>query len=62
MPVDSFHIGSPPPHPPTPVLDTVNSNRVDVMRAIVKVRILTGTYLLQVHKKEFRMDGVTDAC
>ena len=39
-----------------------NSNRVDVMRAIVKVRILTGTYLLQVHRKKFRMDGVTDAC
>ena len=32
------------------------------MRAIVKVRILTGTYLLQVHRKKFRMDGVTDAC
>ena len=31
-----------------------------MMRAIVKVRILTGTYLLQVHRKKFRMDGVTD--
>ena len=32
------------------------------MRTIVKVRILTGTYLLQVHRKKLRMDGVTDAC
>ena len=32
------------------------------MRAIVKVRVLTGTYLLQVHRKKFRMDVVTDAC
>ena len=33
------------------------------MRAIVKVRVLTGSYLLQVHRKEnIRMDGVTDAC
>ena len=55
--LDSFHIGS-----THPVWDTVNSNRVDVMRAIVKVRILTGTYLLQMHRKKFRMDGVTDAC
>ena len=39
----------------------VDSNRVDVMRPIVKVRILTGTYLLPVHRKKFRMDGVTDA-
>ena len=54
---DSFHIGS-----SQPVWDTVNSNRVDVMRAIVKVRILTGTYLLRVHAKKFRMDGVTDVC
>ena len=45
-----------------PVWDTVKPNKVDVMRAIVKVRILTGTYLLQVHRKKFRMDGVTDAC
>ena len=55
--LDCFHIGS-----THPVWDTVNSNRVDVMRAIVKVRILTGTYLLQVHRKKSRMDGVTDAC
>ena len=55
--LDSFHIGS-----THPVWVTVNSNRVDVMRAIVKVRILTGTYLLQVHRKKFSMDGVTDAC
>ena len=26
------------------------------------MRILTGTYLLRVHAKKFRMDGVTDAC
>ena len=45
-----------------PVWDTVKPNRVDVMRAIVKVRILTGTCLLQVHRKKFRMDGVIDAC
>lgn len=45
-----------------PVWDTVKSNRVDVIRAVVKVRILTGTYVLQVHRKKFRMDGVFDAC
>ena len=45
-----------------PVWETVKSNRVDVMRAVVKVRILTGTYLLQVHRKKIRMDGVIDAC
>ena len=32
------------------------------MRVIVKVRILTGTFRLQVHRKKIRMDGVTDSC
>ena len=32
------------------------------MRAVIKVRILTMTYLLHVHRKKFRMDGVIDAC
>ena len=55
--LDSLHMGF-----IHPVWDTVKPNRVDVMRAIVNVRILTGTYLLQVHRKKFRMDGVIDAC
>ena len=42
------------------VWDTVKSNTMYVMRAIVKVRILTGTYLLQIHRKKFKMDGVID--
>ena len=43
--------------------DTVMQNRMDVMRAITKVRILTGTYmyLLQSHRKKFKMEGVVDA-
>ena len=45
-----------------PVWDTVKSNRVDLMRAVFKVRILTGSCLLQLHRKKFRMDGVIDAC
>ena len=55
--LDSLHMGI-----THPVGDTVKPNRVDVMRAIVKVRILTGIYLLQVHRKKFRMNGVIDAC
>ena len=45
-----------------PVWNTVKSNRMDVMRAVVKVRILTGTFLVQVHRKRFRMEGTVDAC
>ena len=58
--LDSLHMGV-----THPVWETVKSNSVDVMRAVVKVRILTavtGTYLLQVHRKKFRMDGVINAC
>ena len=44
-----------------PVWDTVMPNRMDFMRAITKVRILTGTYLLQSHRKKFKMEGVVDA-
>ena len=44
-----------------PVWDSVKPNRTDVMRAIVKVRILTGTNLLQSHRKKFKMEGVVDA-
>ena len=43
------------------VWDTVNSNRIDVMRAIVRVHILTGTYLMQIQRKKFRLDGETNA-
>ena len=35
-------------------------DRIDVMRAIVKVRMLTGTYLLESHKK-FNVDGAVEA-
>ena len=55
--LDSLHMGT-----THPVWNTVKSNRMDVMRAVVKVRILTGTYLLQVHRKKFRMEGTVDAC
>ena len=55
--LDSLHMGF-----THLVWDTVKPNREDVMRAIVKVCILTGTYLLQVHRKKFRMDGVIDGC
>ena len=34
-----------------PVWDSVQPDRIDVMRVNVKVRILTGTYLLQSYKK-----------
>ena len=44
-----------------PVWDSVKPNRMDVMRAIVKVRILTGTYLLQSHRKKFKMEEVVGA-
>ena len=43
------------------VWGTVKANRLDVMRGIVKARMLTGTYPLQVHRLKFNMDGVTDA-
>ena len=43
-----------------PVWDMVMPNRMDVMRAVTKVRILTGTYLLQSHRKKFKMEGVVD--
>ena len=32
---------------------------MDVVRAVINVRMLTGTYLLQSHKKMFNLDGVT---
>ena len=35
------------------VWDSVQPDRTDVIRAIVKVRMLTGTYLLESHKKKF---------
>ena len=44
-----------------PVWDSVKSNRMDVTRVIIKARMLTGTYLLQTHRKKFNMDGVSDA-
>ena len=44
-----------------PVWDSVKPHRMDVMRAIAKVRILTGTYLLQSQIKKFKMEGVVDA-
>ena len=44
-----------------PVWDTVDPNRLDVMRGIVKARMLTGTYILQTHRQKFSIDGVTDA-
>ena len=44
-----------------PVWDSLQSSRMDVMRAINKVRMVTGTYLLQTHRCKFAMDGVTDA-
>ena len=43
------------------VWDTAKANRLNVMRGIVKARMLTGTYLLQFHWLKFNMDGVTDA-
>ena len=44
-----------------PVWDTVKSNRLGVMRAIIKVRLLTRTYLLQIHRKKFSLEEVVDA-
>ena len=32
------------------------------MRAISKVRIPTGTYLLQIHRQNFNLEGIVDAC
>ena len=34
---------------------------MDVTRAIIKARMLTGTYLLRIHRKKFNIDGVSDA-
>ena len=44
-----------------PVWDTVQPNKLDVMRAIIKVKMLTGTYLLHTHRIKFKMDRVADA-
>ena len=44
-----------------PVWDSVQSDRLDVMRAAVKWRILTGTYLLQSHKMKYNIDSVKEA-
>ena len=41
--------------------DSVKSNRMDFSRAIIKARMLTGTYLLQTHRKKFNMEGASDA-
>ena len=43
-----------------PVWDSVQPDRIDAMRAIVKGRMLTGTYLLQSHKIKFNIDCVID--
>ena len=44
-----------------PVWDSVKSNRMDVKRVIIKAHMLTGTYLLQPHRKKFNIDSVSDA-
>ena len=44
-----------------PAWDSVQPDRINVMRAIVKVRMLTGTYLLESHKKKFNIDGAVEA-
>ena len=44
-----------------PVLDSVQPNGLDVMRAAVKGRILTGTYLFQFQKMKYNIDGVKEA-
>ena len=44
-----------------PVWDSVQSDRIDVMRANVKGRMLTGTYLLQSHKNKFNIDCAVEA-
>ena len=41
--------------------DSVKSNRMYFSRAIIKAGMLTGTYLLQTHRKKFSMEGVSDA-
>lgn len=43
------------------IWETVQSCRMDVIRAATKVRMLTGTYLLQSHKKKFNLDGVSSS-
>ena len=43
------------------VWDSVQPDRIDVMRATVKVRMLTGTYLLGSHKKKFNIVGAVQA-
>ncbi len=45
-----------------PVWNTVDSNLMDVRRAITKSRVLTGTYTLQAHKCKFSKVLIQSTC
>ena len=45
-----------------PCLRTVTGSTRDVKRAVIKVRLLTGTYYLQKDRAKFKGGSVTDLC
>ena len=45
-----------------PVWETVKSNTKDVRRGITKARVVTGTYLLQIHKCKFNKSEIDPTC
>ena len=47
---------------PHPCWRTVTGSTLDVKRAVIKVRLLTGTYYLQKDRAKFKGGSVTDLC
>ena len=45
-----------------PCWNTVDNTVMDVKRAVIKARILTGTYYLQADRDKFRRTGTTSQC
>ena len=45
-----------------PCWSTVDNTVMDVRRAVIKARILTGTYYLQADRDKFQKEGITSMC
>ena len=45
-----------------PCWSTVDNTVMDVRRAVIKARILTGTYYLQADRIKFQKKGITSMC
>jgi methyl coenzyme M reductase subunit D len=44
------------------IWDTVENSVIEVRKATMKARMLTGTYILQVHKNKFNQAEIDTIC